>query len=144
MKEDDTLYLLRECNSGVKMGVATIDDVLDKVEDKGLYLLLKDSKEEHSKLGDETHILLERMGDDGKEPHPVSKTMAHMMTVSASSMNDTDEKIADLVTDGCNNGVKCLHRYMNRYPNADEQAKEITRRLVNIEERLAVDLRNYL
>lgn len=140
----DTLYLLRECNSGVKMGVATIDDVLDKVENKEFYRLLKDSKEEHSKLGDETHILLEKMGDDGKEPHPVAKTMAHVMTTMASSMDENDARIADLVTDGCNNGVKNLHRYMNQYPNADEQAKEITRRLVNIEERLAVDIRNYL
>lgn len=144
MENNDTLYLLRECNSGVKMGVATIDDVLDKVDNRELYRLLKDSKEEHSKLGDETHILLSKMGDDGKEPHPVSKTMAHMMTTMASSMNDTDEKIADLITDGCNNGIKCLHRYMNQYPKADEQAKEITRRLVNIEERLVVDIRNYL
>ena len=37
MTEDDTVKLLRECNSGIKMGVATIDDVLEKVEDKGLY-----------------------------------------------------------------------------------------------------------
>ncbi len=144
MTEDDTVKLLRECNSGIKMGVATIDDVLEKVEDKGLYQLLKDSKEEHSKLGDETHILLERLGDEGKEPHPVAKAMAHMKTTTVSSVDETDERIADLVTDGCNMGVKFLHRYMNKYKGADNQAKEITRRLVNIEERLAVDLRNYL
>lgn len=141
---EDTVNLLKECNSGVKMGVATIDDVLEKVKDKELYQLLKDSKEEHSKLGDETHILLDRLGEDGKEPHPVAKAMAHMKTTAVSSVDETDERIADLVTDGCNTGVKCLHKYMNRYKNADNQAKEITRRLVNIEERLAVDLRNYL
>ena len=30
MTEDDTVKLLRECNSGIKMGVATIDDVLER------------------------------------------------------------------------------------------------------------------
>lgn len=57
---------------------------------------------------------------------------------------DDDKKIADLVVDGCNMGVKSLHKYINQYPEADEQAKQIARRLVNIEERLSVDLRNYL
>ena len=31
MIEEDTIKLLRECNSGIKMGVSSIDDVLPKV-----------------------------------------------------------------------------------------------------------------
>ena len=144
MTEDDTVKLLRECNSGIKMGVATIDDVLEKVEDKGLYQLLKDSKEEHSKLGDETHILLERLGDEGKEPHPVAKAMAHMKTTTVSSVDETDERIADLVTDGCNMGIKTLCRGMNQFKNAGSGAKQACGRLVNLEDKLSSELRLYL
>ena len=32
MIEQDTIKLLRECDAGVKMGVASIEDVLDHVE----------------------------------------------------------------------------------------------------------------
>ena len=34
MIEDDTIKLLRECDSGIKMGVASIEDVLDYVHDE--------------------------------------------------------------------------------------------------------------
>ena len=34
MIEQDTIKLLRECDAGVKMGISSIDDVLDDVRDK--------------------------------------------------------------------------------------------------------------
>ena len=36
MIEQDTIKLLRECDAGVKMGVASIDDVLDQVHSRAL------------------------------------------------------------------------------------------------------------
>ena len=36
MINDDTIKLLRECNSGVKMGVISLDDVLGHVRDENL------------------------------------------------------------------------------------------------------------
>ena len=32
MVEDDTIELLKECNSGVKMGIASIKEVINQVE----------------------------------------------------------------------------------------------------------------
>ena len=31
-EREDTLSLLRECNSGIQMGVSAIEDVIDKIE----------------------------------------------------------------------------------------------------------------
>jgi hypothetical protein len=59
-------------------------------------------------------------------------------------MNDTDATVADLMTDGCNMGVKSLNRYLNQYEAADEVSKDIAKRLINLEEKLAVDIRQYL
>jgi hypothetical protein len=41
-------------------------------------------------------------------------------------------------------GVKSLSRYLNQYAAADETAKDITKRLIAMEENLAKDLRAYL
>jgi hypothetical protein len=60
------------------------------------------------------------------------------------SVDDTDATIADLMTDGCNMGVKSLNRYLNQYKAADEVSKDIAKRLINLEEKLAVDIRQYL
>ena len=59
-------------------------------------------------------------------------------------MDDSDETIADLMTDGCNMGVKSLSQYLNQYQAADETSKDITKRLIALEERLAVDIRGFL
>ena len=59
-------------------------------------------------------------------------------------MDDSDETIAGLMTDGCNMGVKSLSQYLNQYKAADETSKDITRRLIALEERLAVDIRGFL
>lgn len=60
------------------------------------------------------------------------------------AMEETDHTIADLITDGCNMGVKSLSRYLNQYAAADEQSKDITKKLIRIEEDLAVKMRDYL
>ena len=59
-------------------------------------------------------------------------------------MDESDETIADLITDGCNMGVKSLNEYLNQYKAADEKTKDIAKRLDNIEESFAIDIRKYI
>ncbi len=144
MIESDTIKLLRECDAGIKMGIASIDDVLDYVHDKTLQKYLIDCKGEHDKLKEEIQILLDKYHDDGKEPNMMAKSMSWMKTNVKLVMDESDETIADLMTDGCNMGVKSLNKYLNQYKSANEKAKDITKRLINLEEKLAVDIRCFL
>ncbi len=144
MIEQDTIKLLRECDAGVKMGVSSIEDVLDNVKSEKLEILLTDCKNEHSKLDKEIQQLLDKYKDDGKEPAAIAKGMSWMKTNMKLAMEDSDETVADLMTDGCNMGVKSLNKYLNKYKGADEVSKDITKRLINLEEKLAVDIREFL
>lgn len=144
MIEPDTIKLLRECDAGIKMGVASIDDVLDYVYDEAFRKRLADCKDEHDKLKREIQNLLEQYHDDGKEPNPMAKSMSWIKTNAKLVMDESDETIADLMTDGCNMGVKSLNKYLNQYKAADEKTKDITKRLINLEEELAVDIRCFL
>ncbi len=144
MIESDTIKLLRECDAGVKMGVSSIDDVLDYVHHKDFKELLTKCKNEHVELKDEIEKLLDKYHDDGKEPNPMAKSMSWIKTNVKLGLNESDKTIADLMTDGCNMGVKSLNMYLNKYEAADEVSKDITKRLINLEEKLAVDIRCYL
>ena len=144
MVEQDTVKLLRECDAGVKMGVSSIDDVLDYVHAEKLKKRLSDCKDEHEKLEREIQSLLDKYHDDGKNPNPMAKGMSWMKTNMKLAMNESDETIADLMTDGCNMGVKSLNQYLNQYEAADEVSKDIAKRLINLEERLVVDIRSFL
>lgn len=144
MVEQDTIKLLRECDAGVKMGISSIKDVLDNVSDKGFEKLLTTCKNEHEKLDTEIQGLLDKYKDDGKEPAPIAKGMSWMKTNVMLAMNDSDKTVADLMTSGCNMGVKSLNKYLNEYAAADEVSKDICKRLINLEEKLAIDIREYL
>lgn len=144
MIEQDTIKLLRECDAGTKMGIASIDDVLSHTRSDKLQGKLTRCQEEHEQLQGEIQQLLGRYKDEGKNPNPIAKGMSWMKTEFMLGMEDSDATIADLMTDGCNMGVKSLNRYLNQYKAADEVSKDITKRLINLEEKLAIDLRGYL
>lgn len=144
MIEPDTIKLLRECDAGIKMGVSSIDDVLEYVHEKEFKKYLTDCKEEHEKLQEEIQKLLGKYHDEGKAPNPMAKGMSWIKTNVRLVMNESDETIADLMTDGCNMGVKSLSKYLNQYKAADEKTKDITKRLINLEEKLIVDIRCFL
>lgn len=144
MIEQDTIKLLRECDAGVKMGVASIDDVLDQVEERDFQQKLIQCKKEHEQLQIEIEEQLSKYQDDGKSPNPIAKSMSWMKTNLKLGMDHSDATVADLMTDGCNMGVKSLNRYLNQYKAADEVSKDICKRLINLEQKLAIDIRMYL
>ena len=144
MINEDTIKLLRECDAGIKMGISSIKDVLDYVKDEKLKKCLSECKNEHEKLREETEEMLLKYNDDGKEPNPMAKSMSWIKTNVKLVIDESDGTIADLITDGCDMGVKSLNRYLNQYAAADEKSKDITKRLINLEQNLEKNIREYL
>lgn len=144
MIEQDTIRLLRECDAGVKMGVDSICQVLGHVQSCDLKPRLERSKAEHDKLASEIKKELDRYEDAGKAPNPIAKTMSTMKTNMELMMHEDDATIASLMTDGCGMGVKSLNKYLNEFEAADERSKDICKRLIQLEESLARQIRDFL
>ena len=144
MVEQDTIRLLRECDAGIKMGIASIDDVLEHARNKELHSKLKTCRDDHETLQREIQTLLGDYQDEGKNPNPIAKGMSWMKTNVKLGMEETDATIADLMTDGCNMGVKSLRKYLNQYQAANEKSRTITKKLIRLEETLAEDLQKFL
>lgn len=143
-KDGDTVKLLRECDAGIKMGVASINDVINDVKSNDFKSLLYDCRNQHEKLQEEIDTLLDEHHDDGKNPNPMAKGMSWMKTNMKMAVDGSDKTVADLMTDGCNMGVKSLSKYLNQYKSADSKSKDITSRLIKIEDKLSTDIRQYL
>ena len=145
MIEKDTVKLLRECDAGIKMGVDSIAEVLGRTRAPGMRKALTDCRAQHEQLKQEVLQELARFQDEGKDPNPVAEKMSWLKTEAMLMMKENDDAaIADLMTDGCNMGVKSLNRYLNQYKAADERSKDITKRLIHLEQTLAEDMRSYL
>ena len=144
MIERDTVRLLRECDSGIKMGITAIDEVIGHVKGAGLKNALSDSKHESERLQTDLQRVLHDYHDEGKAPNPMVQGMSWVKTNWEMLIDGTDSKIAELMVDGCNMGIKSLSRYMNQYKAADERSKDIAKRLISSEEKLSIDMRQYL
>ena len=142
--EDDTIKLLRECNAGIKMGVTSLNDVLDHVNDTHMRDILQESKNVHEKLGDETHKFLNEYHDQGKEPAVTARMRSWMKTNVKLGGEESDRTVADLITDGCNMGVKSLYRYLHQYSAASASVQKLTEKVIAEEEHMIKEMREYL
>lgn len=141
---EDTVKLLRECNSGIKMGVESIDNVYPYVKSESLKKVLNACKDKHATLGDEAHRELLNADESTKNVHPVAQVMSDMKIRAKITIHKSDSTIADLMTDGCNMGIKSIYKYLNQYKNASDTSKSIANRLISMEQELRTDLRQYL
>ncbi|MBQ7344889.1 MAG: hypothetical protein IJW45_02370 [Oscillospiraceae bacterium] len=144
MIQPDTIKLLRECDAGIKMGIASIEDVEDRVESDDFRKALHKCKRDHQDLQSQIQRALSDFQDQGKDPNLIAKGMSKMKTNLKLSLEPTDSAIAELMTDGCDMGIKSLSRYLNQYEAADERTKDIAKKLIKQEEDLAANLRQYL
>ena len=144
MENKDTIHLLKECDAGSKMAVTSLDEVMESVQDEKLKELLKKSKDHHEKLGNEIHSMLIQFHSEEKDPNPMAKSMSWLKTNMKMTMDKSDATVADLLTDGCNMGIKSLYKYMNQYSNAESKVKNLCNNLIDIERELRKDLRSYL
>ncbi len=144
MVEQDTIKLLRECDAGVKMGVKSIHDVYKYVTSHKMREALNACKDEHDELDKELQELLGEYHDEGKDPNPMAKGMSWMKTTIKLGVDNSDNTIADLMTDGCDMGIKSLNRYLNQYEAADEKSKDICKRLIKLEEKLRTQMQEFL
>lgn len=143
-RDGDTVKLLRECDAGIKMGISSIEDVIEDVKNQQFRDVLYECKIKHEMLANEIVNLLDYHDDDGKNPNPMAKSMSWIKTNVKIMADPSDETIADLMTDGCNMGIKSLEKYLNQYQSADDKSKDITKRLIDVEKRLTEDIRQYL
>jgi len=140
----DTICLLKECNSGCKSATNSMEQVLPYVKNEELSRLIHKYNAKHVDLGDSCHTMLNELGKDEKDPHPVSQAMAWLSTEMKLTMNDDTKTIAGMMMDGCNMGIKYLSGYMNEYSEASAESRALTKRLVKLEEDFHKELQAFV
>ena len=140
----DTKALLLECGAGVQMALGAIDDVLGQTRDKALEQALLTCRETHRALEKQTKTLLAAERIPEKSANVMARGMSWLKTSTKLAVSPADETVADLITDGCNMGVKSLTRYQNQYPAASGHARALAGQLIDAEEQLSNELRRYL
>ncbi|MGB4492361.1 MAG: hypothetical protein WBI32_05815 [Halanaerobiales bacterium] len=141
---NDTVKLLRECNAGCKSATNSMEQVLRYLDNEDLKILIDEYNDKHIKLGDECHQMLNELDEEEKDPDKMAKTFSWISTEVKLMMNDNSQKIAELMIDGCNLGIKSLSKYINQYKNASNESVDLAKRLIKIEQEFMNELLKYL
>ncbi len=144
MATQDSIYLLRECDAGAKMAMASLDDVKDRTRNTEMQKILLESRQQHELIAEQIHKLLDSIGTGEKDPSPMARGMSAVKTGVKMGLDDSDQTVADLITDGCGMGIKSLHRYLNQYAAAETIARAVCRMLIAVEEQLVCDIKRFL
>ena len=96
------------------MAIASISQVLEKIQSTDFCKMVKAYGEEHKEIEKETSELLKKYNE--KEPEPnVMATAFSFITTEMKTMTDDDKKVAKILMDGCNMGIQSVSEYLNKY-----------------------------
>lgn len=141
---NDTVKLLKECNTGIKMGTSAMNQILPYAKSYGLKCALSACLDEHTALGEKTARLLNKEGLEARDTRPLVKAMSTVKIKTKLMLSGTESTVADLMTDGCDMGIKSLTKNLNACKRASDEARGIAEDLIAAEERLECKLRDYL
>lgn len=141
---EDTIFLLRECNSGCKSATNSIEQVQSYIDNEEFMSIIKDYNDKHIKIGDECHQLLNETNEGEKDPKVMAKVYSWISTEVKLMLNNDTSKIAEIMIDGCNMGIKSLSRYINQYKAASSDSVNLAKKLIKLEQDFMNDMLLYL
>ena len=140
----DTIKLLKECNAGCKSATNSMEQVIPFINDEKFKSLIDNYNNKHIQIGDECHLLLNKVGEDEEDPKTTAKIFSWVSTELKLMVNDDIHKIADIMVDGCNMGIKSLSKYLNQYASASLESISLVKRLIILEKEFMNELLAYL
>jgi hypothetical protein len=144
MKEEHTLALLKECSSGCKMALNSINQILEYVQDEMLEHTILEAKEEHEKLEKKCGELLRKQGEHEKQPGFAAEAFSKITTDVKMMMNGGNCQIAKLLMDGCNMGIQSISECRNQNQDASKEAMDLAAKIIRSEEEFMKKLRVFL
>lgn len=142
--EEDTVKLLRECNSGCKMAINSMNQVKEYIQEEKLLKTIEEYDKKHRKLEDKISVLLNESANEEKEPKKMAEVYSWLSTEMKLMMRDDSHEIAKIMMNGCNMGIQSLSRYINEYENASAESLAIAKDLVKAEEEFMKALKQFL
>lgn len=141
---DNNRYILNELNKGIKMGMDSISNVSEKVQDDRFKQDLKYQYDEYNNLLNQVNQELTNYDDFPKELNPMQKAMGWMGVEMNTLTDKSNSKIAELMIQGTNMGIIEGVKLLNQNPEADTEVKNVLNRFVKFQENTVEQLKKYL
>ncbi|MCI8383599.1 MAG: hypothetical protein HFJ33_01815 [Clostridia bacterium] len=137
-------YILNEINKGIKMGMDSISNVSEKVQEDDFKKALKFQYDQYNDILNKVNQELSHYNDFPKELNPMQKAMG-WFSVEFNTMEDkSTSKIAEMMIQGTNMGIIKGVKLLNHNPNTEQPVKNILTEFVQFQENTVEQLKKYL
>ena len=141
---DSPGYILNEINKGIKMGMDSISNVAEKVQDDNFKKDLKFQYDKYNNILNKVNNELTKYDDFPKELNPMQKAMG-WMSVEFNTMDDkSTSKIAEMMWQGTNMGIIEGRRILNAHDDLDTDVKNLINDFVSFQEESVEKLKTFL
>ena len=131
----NAIYVLNEINKGIKMGMDSISNVSEKVEDDNLKNDLKFQYDKYNDILNKVSSELGNYDDFPQELNPMQKAMG-WMSVEFNTMDDrSNSKIAEMMLKGTNMGIIEGVKLLNHNPDLEPNVKNILNEFIKFQEK---------
>lgn len=141
---NDTISLLDQCCLGSRMAIDSIDQLLEHCRNNELSSLLSDYKSEHEHIRDKTRDRLLEANEKASKPTLVASAMSYISSEMKMNMKGDSTQIAKIMMDGCNMGIQTIGETLSRYKDADEESKQLAKKLIQCEEEFSKKMQKFL
>lgn len=141
---DNPQYILNEINKGIKMGMDSISNITDKVQDSEFKDLLLFEYDRYNSILNRVNSELKNYDDILKEVPPMQKVMGYMDVELSTLTDKSNSKIAEMMLKGTNMGIIEGIRLKNRNPEMAPSIKNILDDFIAFQENNVEDLKKYL
>mgnify|MGYP001864365997 FL=1 len=141
---DQPQYILNQINQGIKMGMDSISNVSEKVQDSRLKDELLFQYDKYNEILNEVNDELTNYDDFPKELNPMQKAMGWMGVEMNTLTDKSNSKIAELMIQGTNMGIIEGVKLLNHNPDAEQPIKDILNKFIDFQQNNVEQLKKYL
>jgi len=144
MTEMESCSLLKQCDTGVRMGLEALDQATTKIKDPAFLDIVKNAYDEHKRMQEEIEKLECKMQMEKPQKNQIVSALSRIKSDFLFAINNRDSTVAKLMTDGAFMGINALEKHLNRTPFASVSVRDIAEEIVDIEDDFLVKIRPYL
>ncbi len=141
---NDTVKLLKECDSGCRTAIDGMSAAISKVTSPILKEEIAASSKTHAEIGKECHKLLNSIGEYGGEPPAFGEMMMKAGTGIKLAADSTDKHIAKMMVDGANMGIQSITKAINSLQGCSSESKTLAKKIIDEEKRFYNSMLQYL
>jgi len=138
-----TVELLSEMHRNVTMGSESLTMVVPKITGSGMMASVTDQMEHYGEFTTKTEELLGRLNVEPRGSSLMKRTMTKMGIAMNTAIDSSDQHIAAMIGKGNMTGLTELTGKLHKLTDADEEAVNLCRDILDFEKREAMNILDF-